>query len=135
MPKNEVHCALSMKRTGKSYKQLHKWIDDNKENRGVDHRNKKHSYSKDLRDFIFKKYGGSEAVGEWLFHIALDYLDTCTINEWNHKKEDINFYRFGFKCNGFIFYDEDNLGDEELKEKFKGTMIIGFLGKLKELFG
>lgn len=118
MPKNEVHCAISKKRTRKTYQELHRWIDDNKENRGVDHRNKKHVYSEELRDFIFNRYGGSEAVGEWLFHIALDYLDTSTTNEWDYKEEDINFYKFGFEPDGFIHYEEGKLTDYEIEKEF-----------------
>jgi len=89
------------------------------EGKGVDHRNsKRHSYNEETKDYISKKFGGKIAVGEWLFHIALDYLDTLTSHEWNFKGKDINHYRFGFEPWGFIHYIDGNLTDEEMEEEF-----------------
>ncbi len=72
MPSNNVHCAISKKRTGKTYKELHQWIDNNIDDRSVNHRSKNHYYSEELREFVYVNFGGNEAVSEWLFHIALD---------------------------------------------------------------
>ena len=118
MPNWKTHFAISNKRTGDSFEDLHKWIDDNKEERGVDHRNKNHAYTQELKNFVSKNFGGPEAVSEWLFHIALDNLDTSVTNDWNFADNDVNFYKFGFKDNGFIYLEEDALEEDELAEEF-----------------
>jgi len=118
MPSNRVHCAISKKRTGKNYKELHQWIDDNKEDRSVNHRSKNHYYSEELRKFVYTNFGGNEAVSEWLFHIALDNLDTSIINDWNHLKIKNNFHKFGFEPDGFIHYEEDELDDDKMEDEF-----------------
>lgn len=120
MPKHSVHCAISRERTGKSYCELHRWIDNNKDERSVDHRNKNHYYTRELRDFVFKNFGGAQAISEWLFHIALDNLDTYMITLWNYEKERINFVKFGFREDGsYIYCDEDELSEEEMEEEFE----------------
>lgn len=118
MPSNAVHCAISVKRTGKSYKELHRWIDFNSDERGVNHRNKNHFYSDELKQLISNQFGGAEAVSEWLFHIALDNLDTSVTNDWNYANVDRNFYQLGFEPDGFIHYDEDELEEEDMEEAF-----------------
>ncbi len=118
MPHNKVHCAISKKRTGKTYKVLHQWIDDNKDDRSVNHRSKNHYYSEELRNFIYSKFGGNEAVSEWLFHIALDNLDTSVINDWNYLKIKNNFHKFGFEPDGFIHYGEEELEESEMEDEF-----------------
>ena len=117
MPKNQVHCAISMKRTGKYYKKLHKWIDEGSDERGVDHRSERHHYSNELRKEVEQKFGGKEAVSEWLFHIALDNLDTYIINEWEHVGNTNNFFEFGFKENGFIYVNEDEIEEEDMDDE------------------
>ena len=124
MPLNEVHCAISKKRTGKTYKELHQWIDNNIDDRSVNHRrvnhrSKNHHYSKELRKFVYTSFGGNEAVSEWLFHIALDHLDTSITNYWRNGVSDNNFHAFGFELNGFIHYDEAELTDSEMEENFE----------------
>lgn len=118
MPHNKVHCAISKKRTGNTYKDLHQWIDDNKDDKSVNHRSKNHYYSEELRNFIYSKFGGNEAVSEWLFHIALDNLDTSVINDWNYLKIKNNFHKFGFEPDGFIHYEEEELDDSEMEDEF-----------------
>jgi len=118
MPKNQIHCAISKQRTGKTYRELHKWIDFNSETTGVNHRNKNHFYSEELRKEIYSKFGGHEAVSEWLFHIALDNLDTSVGNDWMRGLTDSNFHKFGFCDNGFIHYEEDTLSDEDFEDEF-----------------
>jgi hypothetical protein len=118
MPSLKHHCIISIKRTDKDYRDLHEWIDENKDDKSVDHRSKNHYYTRELRDFVYEKFGGNEAVGEWLFHIALDNLDTSVLNDWKFGKIGTNFYKFGFIENGFIYYKEDELTEEELEEEF-----------------
>jgi hypothetical protein len=120
MPKWTIHFALSRKRTdGDSYEKLHKWIDENSEEEGVNHRNNgRHVYTNENRKYVYFTFGGDEAVSEWLFHIALDNLDTSVNNDWNHLKVDNNFHKFGFKDNGFVYYDEAELEEEEMEEEF-----------------
>ncbi len=119
MPNWKTHQAISMIRTEDTYEDLHKWIDDNEEDKGVNHRKKNHYYTDELRDYVSKNFGGSEAVSEWLFHIALDNLDTSVINDWNYGEVDVNFYKIGFNDNGIIFYSEAELDEDELKKEFK----------------
>jgi len=119
MPIGKVHRAISKKRTGKSYEKLHRWIDDNKDTRGVNHRNKNHYYTEELRQYVFSNFGGHEAVSEWLFHIALDNLDTSVTNDWMRKVSDSNFHKFGFQDDGFIHYEEDELDDSDFEDEFE----------------
>ena len=119
MPKWKIHFALSKKRTENPYKELHMWIDENKDESGVNHRNKKHYYTEELRDYVYNKFGGSEAVSEWLFHIALDNLDTSVTNDWMHKVSDSNFHKFGFENDGWIHYEENELDEDGMEEEFE----------------
>jgi hypothetical protein len=118
MPSGKHHQAISKIRTGSSYARLHSWIDQGSEERGVNHRNKNHYYTEDLRKYISDNFGGPEAVSEWLFHIALDNLDTSVTNDWMHKVSDSNFHKFGFTYDGFIFYDEEKLSLDDLDDEF-----------------
>lgn len=114
MPRGETHRAISRKRTGKDFAELHRWMDkDEKGLLGVNHRSKNHYYTDELRDYVFKTFGGAEAVSEWLFHIALDNLDTSVNNDWNYNGCDVNFYKFGFAENGFIYHEEDILSEDD----------------------
>lgn len=119
MPGGKVHRAISKKRAGKDFAALHSWMDKDEHGLlGVDHRSKNHYYTSELKDFVYSNFGGSEAVSEWLFHIALDNLDTSVNNDWNHNGCDINFYKFCFEPNGFIHFEEDLLEDYDVKEEF-----------------
>jgi hypothetical protein len=75
MPSVNVHCAISKKRTGNEFAELHEWIDKSKKP-GPDHRVKRHYYNVRDRNQI-KKQWGEKAMIEWLFHIAIDNLDTA----------------------------------------------------------
>ena len=101
MPSCWKHCAMSKKRTGKNYKALHEWVDSKK---GVNHRVVKHFFTIKLKNYVSKNFGGPEAVSEWLFHIAMDNLDTYITNQWNHDGSEINFCKFGFEDNNYIHY-------------------------------
>jgi len=127
MPKWKIHFVLSRKRTkGNSYEKLHKWIDKNYEvDKDVNHRNNgRHIYTEENRKFIYLNFGGDEAVSEWLFHIAIDNLNTSVINDWKTGISLSNFHKFGFgdknpdNNNGFIYYAEDELNEEEIEEEF-----------------
>ena len=110
MPSLRIHCAISKKRTGKTYEELHRWIDEKK---GINHRNHNHFFTLKLRNYVFENFGGKEAISEWLFHIALDNLDTYMNNEWNHIGNKFNQIKFGFEENGFIHCDEFLVDDFE----------------------
>jgi len=111
MPSLKIHCAISKKRTGKKYEELHKWIDDNKEHKSVNHRTKNHHYTTKIKNYVSKEFGkdnGPEAVSEWLFHIALDNLSTCFKNDSKYLKNERNFYKIGFE-GGYVHYAEGKI--------------------------
>lgn len=118
MPNRQIHCAISKSRTGKAYSELHKWLDYDERNLGVNHRSKNHFYTTELKNYVYENFGGAEAVSEWLFHIALDNLDTYVTNEWNYNGNSFNLIKFGFKENGFIHCQEDDFDDDEIDEEF-----------------
>ncbi len=94
MPNKIVHCAISRQRTGKEYSELHDFID---EWRGINHRVHNHAFTVQLKQQIFDKFGGQEAVEEWLYHVALDSLDTLSTRE----KLPCT-YHFRFRKDGYI---------------------------------
>ncbi len=72
MPPINEHVKLSLKRTGKSYKELHKWIE------GVGASPKDHRERHDILKIpqflpIIEKRFGKEGVEEYLKHIKEDY--------------------------------------------------------------
>jgi len=77
MPNKEVHKAISKHRTKEEFEELHKWMDEATEYLGVNHRLERHFYTEEYKNFIEKTWG-KKAVVEWLFHIALDNLETAT---------------------------------------------------------
>ena len=135
MPSLKVHCAISKKRTGRTYEKLHRWIDEDKDDCGVNHRSKNHVYTAQTKEEV-AKFGGREAVEEWLFNIALDSLHTYYKNRRDFTKEDENFMRFGFAKSGYIFYEGDFLDDtkdqEIWLEEFEtyGKEELGLLDRL-----
>jgi len=124
MPSLKNHCKISIIRTGKDYRDLHEWIDENKDDKSVDHRSQKHFYTTKLKDEVSikfgGKFGGAEAVSEWLFHIALDNLDTSVKNDYTYKHfgKRRNFFKLGFTPDDEILYDEDDLNEEGMEEEF-----------------
>lgn len=118
MPLVKFHCAISKKRTGKEFKELHKWIDESAKEKGVNHRSSRHFYTKELLEEVKKKFGGSPAVSEWLFHLVLDNLNTYMTNEWKYNRGFNNFLRFGFFESGFIHSDESQLSEDNLDDEF-----------------
>lgn len=76
MPNLEIHCIISRLRTGQEYKELHQWMDEGTKFLKHNHRLERHFYTEEYKDFITEKWG-KKAVVEWLFHIALDNLETA----------------------------------------------------------
>jgi len=119
MPNFKTHCFLSKLRTEKNYAELHKWIDIDKE-KGSDHRQTNHYYSKELRDYIINKWDKKAAV-EWLFHIAIDNLQTAfLISKDNdcYGESAYNYFKFGLFQNKFVLCDCDSIAENDLKEIF-----------------
>jgi hypothetical protein len=112
VPRLEVHCAISKKRTRFGFEQLHAWIDEGAEDLGVDHRRKRHYFNredqKQIRDFWDSKKGkgwGEKAVVEWLFHIALDNLETAykvSLKKCSYGPNTYNYLRVVLNPNGYI---------------------------------
>lgn len=74
MPDIRVHCYYSKKRTGKTFKELHDWMDEPHKILGIEHRDVRHT----LRDIPkVKDLFGKEAVYEFLMHISADYKSTA----------------------------------------------------------
>lgn len=128
MPSLKVHCAVSRERTGFDFKELHEWIDSPSKELGMNHRKERHAYNleeeKKILEFWNKKDDGlgEKAVVEWLFHIALDNLETAFKRaKKGYRKGNIyNFFKFGLMPDSkFIFFDFDKLSNEELEDEFE----------------
>lgn len=94
MPSVRVHCGISKQRTGQDFSELHRWIDEPRKWLKYNHRIERHSYTKDYEDYIRDKWG-DKAVVEWLFHIALDNLETANkfaVNTYPEAFDEINIY-------------------------------------------
>ena len=112
MPSVKTHCAISRKRTGYAFGKLHEWIDENAGELGVDHRKRRHYFNrkdqKDIKDYWDTKRGegwGEKAVVEWLFHIALDNLETAykfSLKEVSYGRNTYNCIEVAFNPNGYI---------------------------------
>jgi len=106
MPSFKTHCAISKKRTGNDFAELHRWIDELAVTFGADHRIKRHYYNENDKNTI-KKYWdakeeglGEKAVIEWLFHIAIDNLYTAfkmSNKSFSYGRKTYNFMQFGFE--------------------------------------
>lgn len=110
MPAVKIHEAISKKRTGETYADLHKWIDEGK---GVNHRRERHFYTTKYKDHVLNNFGGHEAVSEWLFHIALDNLNTSVINDRDFGVAETNLFKIGFEENGYIHYEGSSVENFE----------------------
>ena len=112
MPGVKKHCAISEKRTGYAFGKLHEWIDEDAEELGVDHRKKRHYFNrkdqKQIEDYWDAKKGegwGEKAVVEWLFHIALDNLETAykfSLRDSSYGRNTYNCVEVAFNRNGYI---------------------------------
>jgi hypothetical protein len=79
MPSVPKHIEISKERTGKSYQEVHEWIDD------PDHKNERHDITRVL-DFsrMFREKYGEEAAREYVQHLADDLN-----GKFNHLVEDV----------------------------------------------
>jgi len=119
MPNFNVHCKISEIRTGNRFEALHKWIDQPREDLGVDHRTERHSYNRADEQYIRDRWD-SRGVVEWLFHIAIDNIDTAYKKEKTTygKENAFNFFRFGLASDNFIYIDAETLDDDALEDEF-----------------
>jgi len=145
MPNLKQHCAISKKRTGFDFKNLHKWIDAPAKELGYDHRIERHAYNvkeeKFIEEYWDRKKGkgwGKKAVVEWLFHIALDNLSTAFKNSYKiYKGNTYNYLAFGLSKSQYIFNDYKRLSESDLKEHFEGfeqPLIDSFIDKISGFF-
>jgi len=128
MPNLRIHCAISKQRTGYAFKKLHQWIDSASEKLGPDHRTERHAYTeKDaetIRKYWDTKKGsswGNKAIVEWLFHIAIDNINTAfRFSKRRHfyGKRAYNLLEIGIQDSGYIHAAFDRLSKKELEEKF-----------------
>jgi hypothetical protein len=122
MPSLKTHCAISKKRTGNSFEELHMWIDDPSRKLGQDHRMKRH-YFNDKDKNLIKKYWedkgeglGEKAIIEWLFHIAIDNLDTAfkmSKKSFSYGFKTYNLLTFGLSKSGYIHCDFERVDESE----------------------
>jgi len=107
MPNGNIHREISRCRTGNDFAELHKWIDYPTKTLGVNHRKINHAFTIEKANMIkeyWNKKGkgmGDKAVVEWLFHIAIDNLDTAyktSFKAYGHKT--FNHFEIDFDNNG-----------------------------------
>jgi hypothetical protein len=127
MCKLSIHCAISKKRTGEDFKELHQWIDGPYKIKGMNHRSERHFYNKmdekTIKEFWDKKgKKGDVAVVEWLFHIALDNLNTAfRFDKKMRGTKAKNYFEFGLtEASRYVCFDFDCLSDMELERRFQG---------------
>ena len=123
MPRFRTHCAISKKRTGNDFAELHRWIDKPARELGSDHRIERHYFNEDDKNTI-KRYWdakgqglGEKAVIEWLFHIAIDNLDTAfkmSNKSFSYGDRTYNLMQFGLSKSGFIHCDFKRVDEQEL---------------------
>lgn len=141
MPSLKLHCAVSRERTGFNFKQLHEWIDAPQKQMGRNHRLERHALNdketKQIRDFWEKTKGngwGDKAVCEWLFHIAIDNLETAfkTANKAYRGNNAFNYFKFGLKPSSkFIYFDFGRLDEDALSSEFKDVYADGMTERCK----
>lgn len=73
MPNLKVHSESSKIRTGKTYEDLHKWMDVSQKFLNENHRLERHSNI--YIEYVKEKWG-TEGVKEFLHHIIEDYEHT-----------------------------------------------------------
>jgi len=112
MPSGKTHCAISQQRTDFAFGKLHDWIDKDAKTTGVDHRKERHHFNRAdmeaIKDYWDKEKGkgwGEKAIVEWLFHIALDNIDTAyklSRKSRSYGKNTYNVIEIHLHPNGFI---------------------------------
>jgi hypothetical protein len=130
MPNLATHCAISKKRTGFDFKELHEWIDSPAAELGYDHRTVRHAYNvKEERQIIDywdkKKRGyGEKAVVEWLFHIAIDNMSTAFKKSYKvYGDKTFNYFEIGISKSQYIYQDFETKDESSLKTHFKGSIF------------
>lgn len=133
MPSLRVHCRISKDRTGFNFKELHEWIDESAKEKGINHRMERHAYTK-VEERLIKNYWnrkkqglGEKAVVEWLFHIAIDNLDTAfkRAKKAYNEGKIYNYFRFCFRPNSkFILFDSKILNEEDVEKEFGDTYVF-----------
>lgn len=126
MPSVRKHCAISKKRTGFSFGELHEWIDKGAKYTGVDHRKERHYFNltdkKTIKDYWDKAKGqgwGEKAVIEWLFHIALDNLETAykmSLKEDSYGRNTYNCIEVILNPNGYVDCKFKRLSDIRMED-------------------
>ena len=71
MPSIEKHIKLSLKRTGKPFRELHIWMEEEHKTLNTNNRHDIIQIPKNLE--IVRKKFGDDAVNELLYHIKEDY--------------------------------------------------------------
>lgn len=127
MPNNDVHCEISEKRTkGNPYKELHKWMDEASGYIGHDHRLERHFYTEEYKNYITKMWGDKTVV-EWLFHIAIDNIETANkfaINCYKQSYEEIDISFDGKMISQCVFVKKNSKGErKEFKISVNGDAI------------
>ena len=128
MPSFRTHCAISRKRTGNDFAELHRWIDKPSKRLGFDHRIERHYFNEDDKNTI-KRYWdaktegwGEKAVIEWLFHIALDNLATAfrmSNKKFSYGHRTYNLMQFGLSKSGYIHCDFERVDENDFQFIFE----------------
>ena len=126
MPRLKTHCAISKKRTGNDFAELNRWIDEPTRRLGINHRRRRHYYNKKDQNTI-KEYWdskgkglGEKAIVEWLFHIALDNLDTAfKMSQKIYGDRTYNIMKLGLSKSGYIHCIFDRANEDELNSIFQ----------------
>ena len=120
MPSVKTHCAISQKRTGNDFAELHRWIDGPTGELGIDHRIERHHFNEDDKKAIKGRWG-EKAVIEWLFHIALDNLYTAfkmSNKSFSYGEKAYNLMQFGLSKSGYIHCDFERVDEDDLDFMF-----------------
>ena len=126
MPRSRFHCAISRKRTGNDFEELHRWIDEPTRRLGVNHRRRRHYYNRKDQNAIREYWDskgkglGEKAVVEWLFHIAIDNLDTAfKMSQKIYGDRTFNIMKLGLSKTGYIHCIFDRADEDKLDSIFK----------------
>jgi len=121
MPRFRTHCAISKKRTGNDFAELHRWIDEQTRRLGYDHRIERHHLNEDDKNTIKRRWG-EKAVIEWLFHIALDNLVTAfkmSNKSFSYGPKTYNLMHFGLSKSGYIHCDFERVDERDFHFRFE----------------
>lgn len=92
-------------------------MDERRAELGEDHRIHRHVLRTDDLDYVKKRFGGDKAVVEWLFHSAIDSLETAyKISKRVYGDLSYNFILIGFAKSGYIHVAFRTLDDRSLQD-------------------